>query len=210
MRPSSDPGGARRGTMVARQLTMGLALAGPLLAVGCWLDRGVVDLPTLKDAGPPPEGGPGGCRWVASSGASCALTEVSCNQLTACPASWTVARSPESCPRADTGVRTETCEGMYRWSLFQGASPFGPSGNGTLVAVCYYDVSTGLLAGIDSQSQLPCGANPFQFGTVPPWCHHDAGVADQQFDCAGAGSGMLSDAGASRSCSREMPCGGGG
>lgn len=125
------------------------------------------------------------------------------------PPSWMQANSAGSCPQAQTAIETETCDGMYRWSLLQGGSEYMP-GDGTLVAVCYYDMSTGLLAGIDSQITLPCGSTSNQFGTVPQWCHYDAGVAVQRFVCSSAGSGQPLDGGTSVSCSQEMPCHGGG
>jgi len=190
-----------------------MALVGTAAAGGCWLDRGIVDLPTVQDggsltdgprssgdAGTPSTTGSGGCQWVAASRSGCALTAVSCAQLAACPSSWMQANSAGSCPQAGATLSTETCEGMFRWSL-SGA-------DGSLVAVCYYDMSSGLLAGIDSQIQLPCGAN--QFGTVPQLCHYDAGVVVQRFTCAAAGSGDLTDGGFTQSCSQEMPCHGGG
>lgn len=193
---------------------LALLLAGTAVVSGCWLDR-IVDLPTVQDggtvttdgarpssdAGTPPTTGSGGCQWVAPSKSGCALTNVSCDQLAACPPSWMQANSPGSCPQTGALVSTETCEGMYRWSL--------ASADGTLAVVCYYDMSGGLLAGIDSQIQLPCGTSN-QYGTVPQWCHWDAGVAVQQFTCAAAGSGNLTDGGYTQSCSQEMPCHGGG
>lgn len=190
-----------------------LVLLGTAAAGGCWLDRGVVDLPTVQDGGPPPSDGArpsadagtatgwAGCQWVTPSKSGCALTTVSCNQLTACPPSWMQANSAGSCPQAGATLSTETCEGMYRWSL--------SSADGSLAVVCYYDMSGGLLAGIDSQIPLPCGTNN-QFGTVPQWCHYDAGVVVQRFTCGTAGSGDLTDGGFTQSCSQEMPCYGGG
>jgi len=177
-------------------------MTGMLASSACWLDRGVIDIPTVQDAGPPPSGGPGGCRWVASSTAGCALTSVSCNQPAACPPSWMQANSPGSCPQGGVTLLTETCDGMYRWS--------SSSSDGTLVVACYYDMASGLLAGIDSQIELPCGKNGSQFGTVPQACHWDAGVEVQRITCAAAGSGNLTDGGYSQSCSEQMPCRGGG
>jgi len=188
-----------------------MALVGTAAAGGCWLDRGIVDLPTVQDGGSPSDGARssgdagttsgGGCQWVAASKTGCALTTVSCAQLAACPPSWMQANSPGSCPQAGATLSTETCEGMYRWSL--------SSADGSLAVVCYYDMSSGLLAGIDSQMQLPCGAHN-QFGTIPQLCHYDAGVVVQRFTCAAAGSGDLTDGGFTESCSQEMPCHGGG
>jgi hypothetical protein len=184
-------------------------LAGTAMAGGCWLDRGIVDVPTVQDAAPPPPQdaglpGTGGCQWPAASKSGCGLTSVSCNQLNACPPSWMQANSPGSCPKAGATLSTETCEGMYRWSL--------ASSDGTLIGVCYYDMAGGLLAGIDWQAALPCGSSTAsnQFGTIPQACHYDAGVVVQRFTCAAAGSGDLTDGGFTQSCSQEMPCHGGG
>jgi len=187
-----------------------VALAGAATAGGCWLDRSIVDLPTVQDGAAPaphdagPPTGQGGCQWPASSQAGCALTSVSCDQLNACPPSWMQANSAGSCPQAGATLSTETCDGMYRWSL--------SSSDGTLVGVCYYDMSSGLLAGIDWQATLPCsnGKSSNQFGTIPQACHYDAGVVVQRFTCAAAGSGDLTDGGFTQSCSQAMPCYGGG
>jgi len=184
-------------------------LAGTAAAAGCWLDRGIVDLPTVQDAAPPPSHdaappGTGACQWPAPSSSGCVLTSVSCGQLNACPPSWMQANSPGSCPQAGATLSTETCEGMYRWSL--------ASSDGSLVGVCYYDMSSGLLAGIDWQGALPCtnSSTSNRFGTVPQLCHYDAGVVVQRFTCAAGGSGDLTDGGFTQSCSEQMPCHGGG
>lgn len=179
-----------------------LMLMGTLMTSACWLDRGIVDLPAdQQDAGTLASTVSGGCKWVAGSGASCTLTDVSCDRRTACPPSWMQANSSGSCPEVGATLLTETCEGLYRWSLV--------SSDATLVAACYYDISTGQLAGIDSQIQLPCGANRYQFGTIPRLCHYDAGVEVHRITCAAAGSGDLTDGGFSRSCSDVAPCYGG-
>jgi len=194
-----------------RGWTLAALLAGIASAAGCWLDRGVVDLPTVQDgAAPPghdaapPSTGSGGCQWPAPSQSGCVLTGVSCAQPNACPPSWMQANSPGSCPQAGATLSTETCDGMYRWSL--------ATSDGTLVGVCYYDMAGGLLAGIDWQKPLPCSTSGSsnQFGTIPQWCHYDAGVVVQRFTCAAAGSGDLTDGGFTQSCSQEMPCHGGG
>lgn len=162
-----------------------LVLTASVLASGCWLTGDILDPPAPQDAGSPPTSDGGGCQWVASSGMGCALISVSCNQLAACPPSWMQANSPGSCPQPGTSVRTETCDGMYRWTLLnsQGFSP----GDGYLVADCYYDPSTQLLAGVDSQTPFSCGGQ--QFGTIPGSCHHDAGVTVNVFACTQGGSG---------------------
>jgi hypothetical protein len=178
-----------------------LVLMGTMASSACWLDKGIVDLPAIQDAATPPSTGSGGCKWVAGSGTSCTLTDVACNQRTACPPSWMRANSPGSCPEAGASLLTETCDGAYRWSL--------SSSDGTLIVACYYDMSNGLLAGIDSQLSLPCGTHGFQFGTIPRWCHYDAGVEVQQITCAKAGSGGANDGGSSQSCD-GAPCYGGG
>jgi len=159
------------------------------LLPGCWLAGDILDQPAGQDAGPPPTSGGGGCQWVGGSAMGCALTSVSCNQLAACPPSWMQANSPGSCPQPDTSVRTETCDGMYRWTLLN-SKGFNP-GDGYLVASCYYDASTGLLAGVDSQTPFSCGAR--QFGTIPQACHYDAGVTVQVFACTMGGAGSPLD-----------------
>jgi len=186
----------------AEKSVFALVLMATMASGACWLDRGILDPPASQDAGPPPPTGSGGCKWVAGSGASCTLTDVSCGQRTACPPSWMQANSPGSCPAVGATLLTETCEGLYRWSHV--------SSDTTLVAACYYDKATGLLAGIDSQIALPCGTNKYQFGTIPQLCHYDAGVEVQRITCAAAGSGDLTDGGYSHSCSDAMPCYGGG
>ena len=174
-----------------------LVLMATMASGACWLDRGIVDLPPVQqDAGASVDTGSGGCKWVAGSATSCTLTDVSCGQRTACPPSWMQANSPGSCPEVGATLLTETCEGLYRWSL--------ASSNGTLVAACYYDKSTGLLAGIDSQIPFPCGTNRNQFGTIPQLCHYDAGVEIQRITCAAAGSGDQTD-GAHRRCRPGLP-----
>lgn len=187
-----------------------LMTAGAAVLSGCWLDRGIIDIPVVQDAGPPIEQdagpsieqdgasasetgsigqdgptpfetAPGGCQWVANTATGCTLTSVSCNQVTACPPSWMQANSPGSCPAAGTAIRTETCDGMNRWNL--------DTSDGTLIGVCYYDMSNGLLAGIDWQGQLPCGSTANRFGMIPQLCHYDAGIAVHRYTCAAAGSG---------------------
>ena len=185
----------------AERPVLALMLLGTVMSSGCLSDKSVVNLPPDRlDAGPLASMGPGGCKWVASSEGSCTLTDVSCPA--GCPTSWMQANSAGSCPAAGASLKTESCEGFYRWSSFTATD--------TLVAACYYDVSTGELAGIDSQTQLPCGANRYQFGTIPSLCHQDAGVEIQRITCSAAGSGGLTDGGISHSCSDAAPCLGGG
>lgn len=208
-------GGSFDGRPVSRRSfeRVGLAviLGGMALVTGCW-PGDIADLPILgeggRDAGLAAGNGAVGCQWPVSTGTGCALANVSCDQLAACPASWALANSPSSCPQSGTSVHTDTCDGMSRWILVSNA--FGSPGDGYLVATCYYDSSTGLLAGIDAQGQLPCGSNTFQFGTIPTWCHDDAGVAGQVFLCASSGSGGLLDGGVAPSCGDAASCGHGG
>ena len=178
-----------------RRVGVALALASVAATSSCWLDPYIDKLPTLQDAATgdaaatqdaaaaPPDSGRGSCKWVESSASGCSLIEVSCNSLSACPYSWMQANSAGSCPQPGTGLDTETCGGMYRWTLVS-SQAFAAPGDGQILLTCYYDMSNGLLAGIDSQSPLGCGGpDTYQFGTFPKGCHNDGGVTVQRFSC---------------------------
>ena len=222
MRPSQSRVSHLRSRWGWRVERWGLALllAGTAVVSGCWLDR-IVDVPTVQDggsaatdgarpssdAGAPPTTGSGGCQWVAPSKSGCALTNVSCNQLAACPPSWMQANSVGSCPVAGAPITTETCDGMYRWSL--SGVRIHP-GDGTLVGVCYYDMSGGLLVGIDWQGHLALRNKIEPVRELPAVVPLRRGVAVQRFICSSAGSGDQTDGGYTSSCSEQMPCHGAG